>query len=95
MKDELGDVAGEEVDGLKPKFYLIVVSDSSEYKKAKGANKKAVAKKSHNEYKDVLLNKKYLRHSINRTQSSNHTLWTCGIFRTSLYCFDGKVLSSW
>ena len=95
MKDELGDVAGEEVDGLKPKFYLIVVSDSSEYKKAKGANKKAVAKKSHNEYKDVLLNKKYLRHSIKRTQSSNHTLWTCEIWRTSLYCFDGKVSSSW
>ena len=50
------------------------MSDSSEYKKAKGANKNAVAKKRHNEYKDVLLNKKYLRHSINRTQSSNHTL---------------------
>ena len=35
MKDELGDVTGEEVDGLKPNFYLIVVSDSSAYKKAK------------------------------------------------------------
>ena len=41
---------------VKPKMYLIVVSDSSKYIKAKGLNKNVVAKISHNEYKDVLLN---------------------------------------
>ena len=54
MKDEIG---GEFV-GLKPKIYLILVSDSGKYKKIKGVNENVVAKISHNEYLDVLLNKK-------------------------------------
>ena len=41
--------------GLKPKMYSILVSNSNEYKKAKGLNKNV--KISHNKYKDVLLNK--------------------------------------
>ena len=52
------------------------VIDSSEYKKAKGVNKKVVPKISHNEYKDVLLNKKCLRHSMNRIPSKNHKIRT-------------------
>ena len=50
MKDQMGTVAIEEFVGLNPKMFSILVSDSSEYKKAKGANKKVVAKISHNEY---------------------------------------------
>ena len=38
-------------------MYLILADNSSEYVKAKGVNKNVVAKISHNEYKDVLLNK--------------------------------------
>ena len=38
-------------------------------KKENGVNRNVVAKISHNEYKDVLLNKTCLRHSINRIQS--------------------------
>ena len=40
-------------------MYSILVSNYGEYKKAKEVNKNGVAKISHNEYKDVLLNKKY------------------------------------
>ena len=56
MKDEMGSSAIEEFAGLKGKMYLILVSDSNEYKKPKGVNKNVVTKISHNEHTDVLLN---------------------------------------
>ena len=52
--------------GLKPKMYSYLVDDNSEHKKAKDVNKHVVAAIIHNEYKDALLNKKCLRHSMNR-----------------------------
>ena len=39
-------------------MYSFLVNDSSEHKKAKGANENIVAKISHSEYKAVLLNNK-------------------------------------
>ena len=45
-------------------------------KKAKGVNRDIVATISHNECKDVLLNKKYLRHSMNRIQSKDRKIRT-------------------
>ena len=65
MKDEIGDVAIEEFLGLKPKMYSFLV-DNNEHKKAKDVNKHVVATISHNEYKDVLLNKKCIKPSVNR-----------------------------
>ena len=62
MKDEAAGVATEEFVGLKPKMYLYLVDDNNEHKKAKDVNKNVVATINHNEYKDVLLNKKRLRH---------------------------------
>lgn len=56
MKDEMGSSAIEEFAGLKAKMYLILVSDSNEYKKPKGVNKNVVTKINHNEHTDVLLN---------------------------------------
>ena len=67
MKDEAAGVAIEEIVGLKLKMYSYLVDCNSEHKTAKGVNKNFVATISHNEYKDVLLNKKCLRHSMNRT----------------------------
>ena len=91
MKDETADVAIEEFFGLKPKMYSILVDDSNEHKKAKGVNKNVVAKISHNEYKDVLLNNKCLRHSINRIQTKNHRIETNEINKISLSCFNDKI----
>ena len=48
----------EEFVGLKTKRQSIIVSDSSEYKKANGVNKIVVTKINHNEFRDVFLNKK-------------------------------------
>ena len=70
MKDETAGVAIKEFVGLKPKMYSYLVDGNSENKKVKGVNKNVFATIRHNEYKDVLLNKKCLRHSMNRIQRS-------------------------
>ena len=46
IENEVGSVAIEFLE-LKPKIYSILLSDSSEYKKAKGVNKSVAAKASH------------------------------------------------
>ena len=86
MKDEMG----REFVGLKRKIFSILINNSSEYKKAKGVNKNVVAKKSHNEYKGVLLNKKCLRHLINRIEGKDHRIRTYEIKKVSLFCYDDK-----
>ena len=50
--------------------------ESSEHKKAKGVNRNVFATIRHNEYKDVLLNNKCLRHSMNRIQCKDHRIGT-------------------
>ena len=57
----------------------------------KGVNKNVVATTSQNEYKDVFLNQKCLRHSMNRMQSKNHRIGTYEINKISLSCFDDKM----
>ena len=49
MKDE---TAGVRFVGLKPKMYSYLVDNNREHKKAKGANRNAVATISHKEYKE-------------------------------------------
>ena len=61
-----------------------MVGDNSEHKKAKDVNKNVVATISHNEYKDILMNNKCIRHLMNRTQSKDHRIGTCEVNKTSL-----------
>ena len=61
------------------------------HKKAKGVNKNVVATISHNKYKDVLLNKKCLKHSMNRIQSKDYRIGTYEINMISFSCFDDKI----
>ena len=84
MKDEIAGVANEEFVRLKPKMYSHMVDDNSEHKKTKCVNKNAVETISHNEYKDVLLNKKCLRHSVNTIQSKYHKIGIYEINKISL-----------
>ena len=72
MKDETGGVAIEEFIRLKSKVYFSCADDNSKHKIAKNVNKNIVATICHNEYKDVLLNKKCLRNSKNRIQNKDH-----------------------
>ena len=76
MKDETGGVAIEEFVELKPKIYSFLVDNNSEHEKAKTVNRNVVPTISHNEYKDVLLNNKCIRHSMNRIQSKDHGIGT-------------------
>ena len=48
------------------------LDDKSEHKNVKGVNKNIVATISHNEYEDVELNQRCLRHSMNKIQSKNY-----------------------
>ena len=91
VKDERVGVAIEEFVGLKTNIYSYLVNDHSEHEKIKGVNRNVVATISHNEYKDVLLNKKCLRYSMNRIQSKNHKIGTYEINMISLSCFGDKI----
>ena len=65
MKDETGGVVIQKFAGFKPKMYSFLV-DNKKNRKAKGVNANVVATISHNEYEDVLLNNKCIRHALNR-----------------------------
>ena len=52
----------------------------------KDININVVVTISHNEYKDVLLNKECLRHSINRIQSKYHRIGVYEINKISFSC---------
>ena len=86
MKDEFNDVKIIEFVGLKSKMYSLISSDDKEVSKAKGINKKL----RHNEYLDVLFDKKVVRHSMKRIQSKLHNIGTYDVSKISLSCFDDK-----
>ena len=62
IKDEISSFAIEEFVGLKPAMHSFLVGDNSEHKKANEVNENVVKTISLNEYKDVLVNNKCLRH---------------------------------
>ena len=84
MKDETGSVAIEEFVRLKLKICSFLVNNNSEHEKAKDVNRNIVATIRHNEYKDVLLNNKCLRQSMNKIQSKDHKIETYDINKISL-----------
>ena len=74
IKDGTGGVAIVEFIGLGPKVYSVLVDDSAQYKKGKGVNKDVNGTMSHSEYKDVLLKRKCLSHSMSGIQSKNNRI---------------------
>ena len=73
-------------------MYSFLVDDNSELKKAEGVNKNFVTTVSYNQYKDVLLNNKCLRHSMNKIQSKKRRIRTYEINKFYLLCFDDKII---
>ena len=67
--------------GLKSKTYSIKKIDVSEYSTTKGVN----IVTEFNEFKDVLFNKKVIRHKMKRIQAEKHKIETYEI-----QCFDDK-----
>ena len=86
MKDEFGRVFVDEFVGLKSKMYSIKNIDDKEFNTAKGVN---IATKF-NEFKDVLFNKKIIRHKMKRIQAKKHKIGTYEIDKISLSYFDDK-----
>ena len=86
MKDEYGGFIIDEFIGLKSKMYSIKKIDGSESSTAKGVN---IATEFH-EFKDVLFNKKIIRHRMKRIQAKKHKIGTYEIDKISLSCFDDK-----
>ena len=75
---------------MKPIIHSFLVHNSED-KKAKDLNKNVVATINHNEHKDVLLNNKYVIHSMNRIQSKDHRIRTYEVNKISLSCFNDKM----
>ena len=86
MKDELNGVKIVEFVGLKSKMYSLIAKNDKEVNKAKGVNLNI----RHNEYIDVLFNKKVVRHKMKRIQSNLHKIGTYDINKIRLSCFYDK-----
>ena len=86
MKDEFGGVIIIEFVGLKSKMYSIKKIDGKEHNAAKGVN----IATEFNEFKDVLFNKKNIRHKMKRIQAKKHKIGAYEIDKISLSCFDDK-----
>ena len=70
MKDEFkGEIISEFV-GLKSKMYSLTTVKDQEVTKAKGVNKKI----KHEEFVDVLFNRKVVTHNMKRIQSKLHSI---------------------
>ena len=86
MKDEYGGVIIDQFIRLKSKTHSIKKIDGSESSTAIAVN----IATEFNEFKDVLFNKKIIRHKMKRIQAKKHKIGTYEIDKTSLSCFDDK-----
>ena len=80
MKNEFGGIVVSEYIALKSKMYSIKKIDGKEHNTAKGVS---IATEFNN-FKDVLFNKKIIRHKMKRIQSKKHKLGTYEIDKISL-----------
>ena len=79
MKDEFGGVIIDEFIGLKSKMYSIKKIDGKESNTDKGVN----IATEFNEFKNVLFNKKIIRHKMRIIQAKNHKIGTYEIDKLS------------
>ena len=86
IKDELGGVKTDEFVSLKSKIYSLIAENYLEVNKAKRVNLVL----SHEEYVDVLFNRKVVRHKMKRIQSNLHEIGTYDINKIRLSCFNDK-----
>ena len=86
MKGEYGGVIIDQFIELKSKMYSIRKIDGSESSTAKGVN----IATEFNEFKDVLFNKKIIKHKMKKIQTKKHKIATYEIDKISLSWFDDK-----
>ena len=86
IKDELGGVKTDEFVSLKSKIYSLIAENYLEVNKAKRVHLVL----SHEEYVDVLFNRKVVRHKMKRIQINLHEIGTYDINKIRLTCFNDK-----
>ena len=86
MKYEFSGVIVIEFVGLKSKMYSMKKIDGKECNTAKGVN----IATEFNKFKDVLFNKKIIRHKMKRIQAKKHKIGSYEIDKIFLSCFDDK-----
>ena len=84
MKYEFKSIPINKFVGLKSKMYCIVSEKGEEVNTAKGVNISIEFK----EYKNVLFNKKLIRHKVKSIQSKLHKFSSYDVFKICLLCFD-------
>ena len=79
---------------MKDEFKGEIISefavDGREVKKAKGVNKHVVKSIRHEEFVDVLFNKKIMRHNLKRIKSKLDRVGTYDVCNISLSCLGDK-----
>ena len=91
FKDEAASTPIVEFVGLRSKMYSYMKDNKLGGKTAKGIKKNIVKNDIHHEnYKDVLLNKKQLHHTMKAIRSEKHQLGSYEINKVSLSCYDDK-----
>ena len=86
MKDEMSGKIIAEFVGLRSKMYSIVTADDEKLVRAKGVNRELM----HGEFKNVLFDKKVIRHCMKRILANGNKIGTYDICKISLSCFDDK-----
>ena len=86
MKDVSEGKIVDEFVGLKSKMYSMENIDGKESNTAKGVN----IATEFNEFKDILFNKKIMRHKMRRIRAEKHKVRTYKIDKISLSVFDDK-----
>ena len=89
--DEAAGVPITEFVGLRSKMYSYIKDNQKGEKTAKGIKKNIIKNTiKHTDYKNVLLKKKQMQHTMKTIRSSKHQLGSYEINKVSLSCFDDK-----
>ena len=86
MKDEYGGTPISEYAGAKPKSYTLIDINNCEKSTHKGHSSNFKS----SEFKDIINNKKVIRHPMKKITSKNHKIYTQESNKISLSCFDDK-----
>ena len=91
FKDEASGIPITEFVGLRSKMYSYMKDNEQGGRTAKGIKKNVIKQLlRHDNYKDVLFNKKQMHHTMRTIKSEKHQLGSYVLDKTSLSCFDDK-----
>ena len=91
FKDEAAGIPIVEFVGLRSKMYSYMKDNKQGSRTAKGIKKNVIKQQlRHDNYKDVLFNKKQMRHIMRLIKSEKHQIGSYVVNKISLSCFDDK-----